>query len=84
VWSALGLFRVSGAKTGMMISAGAMLLANWAAQWVGLGLYGPPDPSSVATALVGVVDNASIPVFLIISLFCEPVRGYFSGHRLGS
>ena len=44
-------------------------------------LYGPPDNSTIAYAVVGVIDNATVPVFGVICMMVEPIKGYFSAGR---
>jgi hypothetical protein len=84
VFGALGVFRVSASRLGIFVSAILLILCSWIGQWVSLRLYGPPDYSTVAYALVGSVDNAVTPTFLVLCLIREPVKGYFNSHsRLG-
>jgi hypothetical protein len=78
VFGALGIFRVSGSRMGILISAGLLTLADCAAQWVAWRLGWPADHMMMAYALVGVVDNATVPAFLFICLLREPIRGHFS------
>ncbi len=41
-----------------------------------LPLYGKPDVSTIANLLVGMVDNATVPIFVLVCLTREPIKGY--------
>jgi hypothetical protein len=78
----LGVFRVSGSRQGISISAVLSLLCSWTGQWVSLRMYGPPDASAIASFFVGLVDNAAVPVFVVICLNREPIKGYFTSRPM--
>jgi len=81
VFGLLGIFRVSGSRLGIVVSAVLLMLCSWLAQLATLRLYGSPDISVIAFNLVNFVDNAVVPIFLVLCLVREPIKGYFTSGR---
>lgn len=82
VFATMGLFRVPKARIGMVISAIALVIVSWISQWVYLHLTGAADLSSIGYAIVGAIDNATVPTFIVLCLIREPIKGYFSSPKV--
>ena len=78
VFGSLGIFRVKGSRLGIAISEILLLLCNWVWQWGYLRVYGPADNSTMSYTFVAFADYAVIPIFVVLCLFREPIKGCFT------